>query len=128
MAHVNFDGLNLRITLDAPERRAVHVREFVVPRANLASVEHAPDVWDHVQHDIGLMGLGFPRIILWGTAYTRHMKDFCILHRPGPGLVIGLRDHAYARVLLSMPDAQSWPLFLRLREVIAADRSDAGAG
>lgn len=128
MAHVNFDGLNLRITLDRPERRAVHVREFVVPRAHIASVRHAPDIWDHVRHDIGVMGLGFPRIILWGTAWNRTGKDFCILHKPGPGLAIGLSDHPYDRVLLSLSDAQAWPLFARLREIIAEDRADRPAG
>jgi hypothetical protein len=127
MAHINFDGLNLRITLEPPERRAVHIRQFVVPRGCIAWVREAPDIWDHVQHDLSLMGLGFPRILLWGTAWTRHCRDFAILHRPGPGLVIGLRGHAYDRVLLSMPVRDSWPLFMRLREVIA-QRDTASPG
>ena len=126
MAHVNFDGLNLRITLAPPERRAVHVKEFVVPRANLESVAHAPDIWVHVRHDIGVMGLGFPRIILWGTAWNREGRDFCILHKPGPGLLIGLRGHTHDRVLLSLPDAEGWPLFARLREVTAGSPSPLG--
>jgi hypothetical protein len=127
MAHVNFDGLNLRITLAPPERRAVHMREFVVPRAHLAWVRHAPDIWAEVQHDLGLMGLGYPGILLWGTAWTRHRRDFCILHGPGPGLVIGLQEDAYDQVLLSLRDAEAWPLFARLREVLAADaREDSG--
>ncbi len=117
MAHVNFDGLNLRVTLEAPERRAVHREAFVVPRANLASVDFAPDIWELVQHDISVMGLGYPRIILWGTAWTRFGRDFCILQKPGPGLAIGLKDHAYSRVLLSLPEPLAWPLFARLREV-----------
>jgi hypothetical protein len=127
MAHVNFDGLNLRITLAPPERRAVHLREFVVPRGNLASVRHAPDIWVEVQRDLGLMGLGYPGILLWGTAWTRHRRDFCILHGPGPGLVIGLREHDYDVVLLSMADAEAWPLYARLREVLAADAAGAQA-
>jgi hypothetical protein len=129
MAHVNFDGLNLRITLDRPERRAVHLAEFVVPRGNIASVQHAPDIWVHVRRDIGVMGLGFPRMLLWGTAWKGQIKDFCVLNKPGPGLVIGLRDHPYERVLLSLPDAQSWPLYARLREVISeADRDQPAQG
>jgi hypothetical protein len=125
MAHVNFDGLNLRITLAAPERRAVHLKEFVVPRANIATVQHAPDIWVHVRRDIGVMGLGYPRIILWGTAYNRTGKDFCVLHRDGSGLVIGLADHPYERVLLSMPDSEAWPLFARLREVAGQPTMEA---
>lgn len=127
MAHVNFDGLNLRVTLAPPERRAVHLREFVVSRANLAAVRHVADIWAEVQHDLGLMGLGYPGILLWGTAWTRHRKDFCILHGPGPGLVIVLRDHDYDQVMLSMPDAAAWPLFARLREVLAQDAAERPA-
>ena len=121
MAHVNFDGLNLRITLDRPERRAVHIAEFVVPRAHLAGVQHVPDVWAHVRPDIGVLGLGFPRILLWGTAYNRTGRDFAILDRSLPGLVITLRGHTHDRVLLSMGPDLAWPLFARLREVIAQD-------
>ena len=123
MAHVNFDGLNLRVTLAPPERRAVHQAEFVVPRHNLASVAYEADVWDGVQHNISLMGLGYPRMILWGTAWTRHGRDFCILQQPGPGLLIGLRGHPYDRALLSLPANEAWPLYARLREVIDADAS-----
>jgi hypothetical protein len=121
MAHVNFDGLNLRITLDKPERRAVHIAEFVVPRANLAGVDHVPDVWEHVRHDIGVLGLGFPGICLWGTAYNRTGQDFCVLDRSRPGLIITLRNHTHQRVLLSLPPDLAWPLYARLREVVTED-------
>jgi hypothetical protein len=126
MAFVNFDGLNLRVTLAPPERRAVHEAEFVVPRENLASVAYEADVWDAVQHNISLLGLGYPRMILWGTAWTKRGSDFCILHRPGPGLVIGLHDHPYDRVLLSLAPKDAWPLFARLREVIEGDAARSG--
>lgn len=126
MAFINFDGLNLRVTLARPERRAVHREEFVVPRANLATVSYRADIWDAVQHDISVLGLGYPRIILWGTAWTRHGRDFCILHRPGPGLVIGLHDHPYDRVLLSMSSADALRLFTRLHEVIVSDAGRSG--
>lgn len=126
MAYVNFDGLNLRVTLAPPERRAVHEAEFVVPRAHLASVAYAADIWEAVQHNISLMGLGYPRIILWGTAWTKHGRDFCILQRPGPGLVIGLREHPYDRILLSMSPKDAWPLFARLREVTGDDAARSG--
>ncbi len=127
MAHVNFDGLNLRVTLDAPERRAVHREEFVVPRGNISSVDHARNIWDLVQHNISVMGLGYPGIILWGTAWTKHGRDFCILQKPGPGLAIGLRDHAYNRVLVSLPDALAWPLYARLREITREDHGGSAA-
>ncbi len=126
MAHVNFDGLNLRLTLDRMERTATHRREFVVPRANLASVEHQPDVWDAIQPSATLMGIAYHGIVLIGTAETRLMRDFCVLYRNGPGLVIGLRNHGYDRILLSMGTDEAWPLFVRLREVTSGQRAPAG--
>ena len=60
----------------------------------------------------------------WGTAYNRHGKDFCVLHKEGPGLVIQLAEHPYDRVLLSMSDSEAWPLFARLREITAQPSPD----
>jgi len=117
MAHVNFDGLNLRMTLERMERNAVHRKEVVIARANIAGVEHARDVWDRVRPQLTVMGIGYPGLLLIGIAETRGVRDFCILYRSGPGLVIQLREHLYDRVLLTMPDDQAWPLFARLREI-----------
>lgn len=117
MAHVNFDGLNLRVTLAPPERRAVHHAEFVVPRACIAGVRYDADLWTQVRHDLTVLGIGYPRMLLWGTARNREGQDFCIVHRPGPGLVVRLQDHPYDRVLLSMPESQAWPLLVRLHEI-----------
>lgn len=117
MAHVNFDGLNLRITLDRMERNATHRREFVVPRASITGVEYVPDVWDRVRPRLTVLGIGYPGLALIGTAENRAGQDFCVLYRHGPGLVIGLRGLRHERVLLSMPPSEAWPLFVRLREV-----------
>ena len=127
MAHVNFDGLNLRVTLAPPERRAVHRREFVAARSQLAGVRHALDLWSLVRHDVTVLGLGYTGMLMWGTALNRAGQDFCILHAHGPGLEVQLRDSPYERLLLSMPDSLSWPLFVRLREVVMAD-ADGPAG
>lgn len=128
MAHVNFDGLNLRVTLDPTQRRAVHKREFVVARAHLDWVVNAPDIWQLVRPRMAVLGLGYPGMVLWGTATNRDGQDFCLLDGPGPGLAIGLRDHPYERVLLSMPVAEAWPLYARLREVLGAPVADRRPG
>jgi hypothetical protein len=118
VAFANFDGLNLRLTLDPMERTAAHRKEFVVPRANLASVTHARDIWECVQPRLAsVMGINYPGLVLIGTASTRRCTDFCLLSRRGPGLAIELRDHQYDRILLSVSDADAWPLFARLRDV-----------
>ncbi len=118
MAHANFDGLNLRLTLDRMQRTAAGRKEFVVPRENLAWVAHSKDIWDRVQHHTSsVMGIRYPGLVLVGTVSSRASTDFCLLGKNGPGLAIGLRVHQYDRILLSLPDAQAWALFVRLREV-----------
>jgi hypothetical protein len=128
MAHVNFDGLNLWITLNRPERRAIHMPEVVVPRANFAAVAYVEDVWSHVRPGFGIRGIGYPRILLWGTAYDDEGRDFCILDQTKPGLILWLTDYPYARVMLSLPASEAWPLYARLREVIAEDTERRNAG
>ncbi len=126
MAHVNFDGLNLRITLDRMERNPTQRREFVVSRSRIANVAYHKDVWEAVQHRMTVMGIGYPGLVLIGTAETRNCRDFCLLSRSGPGLVIGLRGHHFDRILLSMDPREAWPIFVRLREVAGEQEPAAG--
>ena len=121
MAHVNFDGLNLWITLTKQERRAIHMPEFVVGRANIADVEYVTDMWSHVRRDFGVRGIGYRRVLLWGSAYDDFGRDFCILDESERGLIIYLRKHIHTRVMLSLPPTEAWPIFARLREVVAED-------
>lgn len=121
MAHVNFDGLNLWITLTKQERRAVHMPEFVVARVNLADVAYVTDMWSHVRRDFGVRGIGYRRVLLWGSAYDDFGRDFCILDDSERGLIITLRKHSHARVMLSLAPSEAWPLYARLREVIDED-------
>ncbi len=120
MAHVNFDGLNLRITLSPMERAATFRSEVVVPRAALADVRTAANIWDEMQHGIAPLGVGYKGMVFIGIALTPRRRDFCILGKPGPGIVIALRNGEFDQILLSLPPAQLWPLFARLREVTKA--------
>lgn len=120
MAHVNFDGLNLRLTLTTMEKAATFRSEVVVPRQALAGVRTAANIWDQMQHGIAPLGVGHKGIVFIGTALTPRRKDFCILGKPGPGIVIELRNWEFDQILLSLPPDQLWPLFARLREVTKA--------
>ncbi len=118
MVFANFDGLNLRLTMDRMQRTACGRKEFVVPRAHLAWVRHAPDIWDEVQHHTStIMGIRYPGLVLVGTVTSRALTDFCVVGKNGPGLAIGLKSHQYDRVLVSLANDQAWPLFARIRDV-----------
>jgi hypothetical protein len=124
VAHVNFDGLNLRVTLTRPEKCAALRGDLVVPRADIVAVEYAPVIWERMQHRITPMGVGYQGMVMVGAAWTPAGHDFCVLGRGGPGLVVTLRDNLYDRLLLSLPEGNLWPLFHRLREVTGRSTSD----
>jgi hypothetical protein len=72
-----------------------------VAAENLVGAEVVADVWEHLV-GIRAPGTGLPGVIMLGT--TRHdgVKDFCVVHRHGPGLVVELRDHEFARILMTL--------------------------
>lgn len=123
MAHVNYDGLNLRVTLTRPEKCAALRGDLVIPREQIAGVEYAPVIWDRMQHGITPMGVGYQGMVMVGAAWTARGHDFCVLGRGGPGLVVSLRGNLYDRLLLTLPDHDLWPLFHRLREVSGKSNS-----
>lgn len=118
MAHVNFDGLNLRLTLTAMEKAATGRRaDVVIPRSALASVSTATDIWTEMQHGITPLGVGHKGMVFIGTALTPSCRDFCILGKRGPGLLVQLQGWEFDRLLLSLPPTELWPLYARLREL-----------
>jgi hypothetical protein len=123
MAHVNFDGLHLRLTLTTMEKCAVGRGDVRIHRSRLVWVTHSRDIWDLVPAHFDLLGVGYPGMHLVGTAVTRRDREFCVIHGHGPGLAVTLREHEFARVLFSIPKAEAWPLFARLRDV-----TDQGEG
>jgi hypothetical protein len=124
VAQVNFDGLNLRVSLTRSEKCAALRGDLVVPKEQIASVEYAPVIWDRMQHGITPMGVGYRGVVMVGAAWTPDGHDFAILGRGGAGLVVGLRGNRYDRLLLGLPDEQLWALFHRLREVTGRSTSD----
>jgi hypothetical protein len=117
MAHVNVDGLHLRLTLTSVEKCAVGRGDLRIHRSRLVWVTHSPDIWDQIPARPDLLGVGYPGMALVGTVWRDREKDFCVVHDRGPGLVVTLRQHEFARVLFSVARADAWPLFARLREI-----------
>jgi hypothetical protein len=52
-------------------------------------------------------GAGLPRVIALGTWRYSGGKDFVALYRGRPGVIVRLRDAAYARLLISADDADA---------------------
>ena len=45
-----------------------------------------------------------------GTTRSGGAKDFCVVYRHGPGLVVVLRDHEFARLLVSVAQPRAGEL------------------
>lgn len=127
MAHANFDGLQLRLTLTAVEKCAVGRGDLRIPRSRLVWVTHSPDIWDQVPDRPDLLGVGYPGLVIVGTVWRGSEKDLCVVHGRGPGLVVTLRQHEFDRVLFSVPQPDAWPLFARLREVTGGQAADGSS-
>ncbi len=95
---------------------AVRRRDVAASPAQLVDAQPVGDVWEHLR-GFRAPGTGFPGRIMLGTTRYEGRKDFCVVGRHGPGIVVELRDHEFARVLVSVPAEQAASLAARIREV-----------
>jgi hypothetical protein len=122
VATLRVDAAGLRVELTRGERiGAVRRRDVVASPTQLVDAQPVGDVWEHLR-GFRAPGTGFPGRIMLGTTRYEGRKDFCVVGRHGPGLVVELRDHEFARVLVSMPSEQAAGLAASIREVAGSAR------
>ena len=124
MATVQIDQRGLRVRLGRWERLGAMHDDVEVPVASLVRAETVTDVWDRLE-GVRAPGTGWPGLIMLGT--TRHdgLKDFCVVHRHGPGLVVELGDHEFARILVTLPVEEATRLASAIGAVVDERRRDA---
>lgn len=94
------DGL--RVGLSRWERFGTMQRDFTVPWAHLDSAELVKDLWPRVR-GWRWPGIGIPHVILLGRMRSRDGNDFCAIYNSRPGVILGLHDEKYSRLLISAP-------------------------
>ena len=104
MARVDVDTDRLRVRLGRLERLGAFHDDVVVAPANLVAATSVDDLWQHLR-GVRAPGTGIPGVIMLGTTRQDGVKDFCAVYRHGPGLVVELRDHEFARLLVSLDAA-----------------------
>jgi hypothetical protein len=106
MAALIVDGADLVVQMSDLEKvEAVHV-DIHVPLAAVHDVRAVDDAWPELR-GIRAPGTGIPRVIAVGTRRGSFGKDFAAVHGRGPAVVVELEGAAYARLIVTTPDAES---------------------
>ncbi len=105
MADVSIRDGQLHISLTVPERvLSLHGREVSIPLERIVSAAPVAQVLDQVR-GLRRPGAALPGVLAigtWGgTERGVVYRDFVVVHRPGPGVVLTLDGEPYDRVLLS---------------------------
>lgn len=107
MAGVGVDGAVIRIALTvAEEVMALHRGDIVLPLAQVDSVQAVETIETH-RRGLRIPGSSMPGMASIGTFRGDGFRDFVIIHRHGPGVVITAHDTSYDQVLISTDDPQA---------------------
>jgi len=120
MAKVELDAHGLRVRMGPWERLGAFHADVDVPVRCLVGAAVVADVWPQLR-GVRAPGTGLPGVIMLGT--TRHdgVKDFCVVRRHGPGLVVELRQHEFARLLLSLEAGEATRLATSIQTLLAGE-------
>ena len=77
--------------------------------ANLISVTREENPWStKVLRGIRAPGTGFPYVIMLGTMWHRKGRDFCVVHKKFPVLVLEFKNEKFKRwVIPATPENES---------------------
>ena len=102
----------MRLVLTRSERlMAAHRHDVVIPKQAITLVEAVPDILAY-RRGLRLPGTGIPGKVMIGTwrgkdAEGRKYKDFAVVHRSGPGIVIHASGAEYDRVLIESDEPET---------------------
>jgi len=122
VATVELDERGLRLRLGRWERLGATHGDVEVLASSLAGAQAVADVWEQLR-GVRAPGTGIPGVIMLGTTRHDDVTDFCVVYRHGPGLVVDLRDHEFARILISLRVDEATRLASSINHLVADGRS-----
>jgi hypothetical protein len=106
MASLIVDGSDLVVKMSDFEKvEGVH-SDVHIPLAAVRAVRAVDDAWPELR-GIRAPGTGIPGVVAVGTRRGSFGKDFAVVHRRGPAVVVDLEGANYSRLLVTTPDAES---------------------
>ena len=95
---LKIEGENLRYNLRWFENIGAFGRDPIAKSSNLISVSRNDQPWTvTVLRGIRAPGTGFPFLIMLGTMWHRKGRDFCVVYKRKPVLVLEWQDEKYKR-------------------------------
>lgn len=111
MASVTVVNNEVQLQLTMSEKLAGLLRDLRVPLSSVTSVRVLADPFDGIR-GLRAPGLSIPGRTRIGT-WRGHGKTFAVARRDTPALQLELADEKYARIVVSLPDAEGAALRIR---------------
>ena len=107
MARLDVAGDELILHLSGLERLGAFVRgDARIPLTAVRGARAVEDAWQELR-GIRSPGTGFPGVIALGTRRFGGGKDFAAVYGKGPGVVVDLVGVDFARLVVSIRDAEA---------------------
>ncbi|CAB4563161.1 MAG: hypothetical protein F2554_01575 [Actinobacteria bacterium] len=95
------DGERIRYDLSWIENLGAFARDPVASLANLSAVSRREHPWtSEVLRGVRAPGTGFPFLIMLGTMRRLRGKDFCVIYRRNPVLVLEFKGEKFERWII----------------------------
>ncbi len=105
MAELQIEDPELVLRLSSVEKMEGLHGDVRVPLSAVTGARSVDDVWQELR-GMRAPGTGVPGTLAVGTWRGGFGKDFAVVHGHGPGVVVEVSGAEYARLLVSMADAE----------------------
>ena len=100
------EGADLVVKMSDVEKFEAMHPDVHVPVAAVRAVRVVDDAWPELR-GIRAPGTGIPGVIAVGTRRGSFGKDFAVVHGREKAVVVELEGASYARLVVTMPDAEN---------------------
>ena len=104
MAELQIEDSELVLHLSSVEKMEGLHGDVRVPLSSVTAARSVDDLWQELR-GMRAPGTGVPGTLAVGTWRGGFGKDFAVVHGHGPGVVVEVAGEEYARLLVSMADA-----------------------
>ncbi len=103
MAILVTDGTEIRLKMSPLERLWALVSPPTARLDQVQSIEFTEELWSKdVLRGVRAPGTGMPYVVLIGVMRGRGYKDFCVIKRRKPGVIITFSSGAYQRWIYTL--------------------------
>ena len=103
MAILMFDGAEIRLKLSRWERLGALLSPPVARMDQVESIEFVDTLWSKdVLRGVRSPGTAIPYVVLIGVMRSSGFKDFCVIKRKKPGIIITFSSGPYQRWIYTL--------------------------